>query len=64
MTIQEAVKEIISKNGIDIFKDSKTFLAWLDDLAPEHKKERMIFKRNVDDSIFNLFIDDTLPVNT
>lgn len=64
MTIQEAVKEIFSQKGIDIFKDAKTFLAWLDDLAPEHKKERMIFKRNVDDSILNLFIDDTLPVNT
>ena len=64
MTIQEAVKEIISKRGLEIFKQSKMFFASIDDLAPEHRKERIILRRNVDDSILNLFIDDTLPVNT
>ena len=63
MTIQEAVKEIISQRGIDIFKDSKIFFASIDDLAPEHRKERIILRRNVDESILNLFINDTLPIN-
>ncbi len=64
MTIQEAVKDIISQRGIEIFKNSKIFFASIDDLAPEHRKERIILRRNVDDSILNLFIDNTLPINT
>ena len=64
MTIQEAVKEIISQKGIDIFKDSKIFFASIDDLAPEHQKDRRILRRNVDESVLKLFIDETLPVNT
>ena len=64
MTIQEAVKEIISQRGIDIFKNSKIFFASIDDLAPEYQKERRILRRNVDESVLNLFIDNTLPVNT
>ena len=63
MTIQDAVKEIISQRGIEIFKSSKIFFASIDDLAPEYQKERRILRRNVDDSILNLFVDDTLSVN-
>ena len=64
MTIQDAVKEIISQRGVEIFKSSKIFFASIDDLAPEYQKERRILRRNVDDSILNLFVNDTLPVNT
>ena len=63
MTIQEAVKEIISQRGLKVFKNSKIFLALIDDLAPKYQVERKILRRNIDDSILNLFIDDTLPIN-
>ena len=63
MTIQEAVKEIISQRGLKVFKNSKIFLALIDDLAPKYQVERKILRRNIDDSILNLFIDDTLTIN-
>ncbi len=58
-TIREAVAEIIKLGGKDIFKDSKRFLAFLDDLAPDYAKERRIIKNNFDDSILKLFVDET-----
>ena len=58
-TIREAVAEIIKLGGKDIFKDSKRFFAFLDDLAPDYAKERRIIKNNFDDSILKLFVDET-----
>ena len=63
MTITDAVKKIIELKGLDIFKNLKQFLAFLDDLAPEYQKERKIIKNNFDENILGLFIDESKRPN-
>ena len=61
-TIQNAVKQMIDLKGFDVFKDSKKFFAFLDDLSPEYLKERRMIKRIFDDDLLGLFIDETKSV--
>ena len=63
MTITDAVKKIIELKGLDIFKNLKQFLAFLDDLAPEYQKERKIIKNNFDENILGLFVDESKRPN-
>ena len=63
MTITDAVKKIIELKGLDIFKNLKQFLAFLDDLAPEYQKERKIIKNNFDENILGLFVDESKKPN-
>lgn len=63
MTITDAVKEIIKIRGLEIFKNLKQFLAFLDDLSPECQKERRIIKNNFNEYILGLFVDDSRRIN-
>ena len=63
MTITEAVKKVIEIRGLEIFKNLKQFLAFLDDLSPECQKERKIIKNNFDEHILGLFVDDSRRIN-
>ena len=61
-TIQDAIKQMIELEGLDIFKEPRKFFAYLDDLSPEYPRERRIIKNNFDDKLLGLFIDDTKKV--
>ena len=61
-TIQDAVKEILKLRTKEIFKNIKHFWALLDDLAPECAKERKIIKKNLDEELLEVFIDDSKTV--
>ena len=61
-TVQEAIKEILQLRGKEIFKNIKHFWALLDDLVPESTKERKIIKKNLDEELLEVFIDDSKTV--
>lgn len=67
MTIPEAVNTIVQQQGKDIYKDIWKFAKMLRALAPlpeATKKEVNLIRIGVDETFLNLFVDQTLTINS